>query len=97
MRTLISFLVSAGLAALLLFSPADAVPTDSLRKRVTLDDWIASESPIALQGVLDNLGRDGSKASGAAAGILVASPSTSNPNCTLDVIPCPKIPAIRTH
>lgn len=83
MRILISFLATASLAVLLLFSPTGAVPTDSLHKRATLDDWIATETPIALQGVLNNLGPDGFKAPGAAAGILVASPSTSNPNCIL--------------
>ncbi|OSD07483.1 carbohydrate-binding module family 20 protein [Trametes coccinea BRFM310] len=44
------------------------------------DAYVASESPIAKQGVLNNIGPDGSKAHGAKAGIVVASPSTSNPN-----------------
>ena len=46
-----------------------------------LTTYIASEESIALQGVLDNLGPDGELAPGAAAGVLVASPSTDNPNC----------------
>ncbi|KKY26428.1 putative glucanalpha [Phaeomoniella chlamydospora] len=45
-----------------------------------LTTYIASEESIALQGVLDNLGPDGELAPGAAAGVLVASPSTDNPN-----------------
>lgn len=47
----------------------------------TLSSWLASESSYALQGVLSNIGSSGSKASGAASGIVVASPSKSDPNC----------------
>ena len=47
----------------------------------SLDNFVATESPIALQGVLDNLGPDGSQAPGTGAGLLIASPSTENPNC----------------
>ncbi|KAF7185931.1 Glucoamylase [Pseudocercospora fuligena] len=55
---------------------------DALEPRATgtLDSWLAAESPIALQGVLNNIGSSGSKASGASAGIIVASPSKSNPD-----------------
>ena len=63
-----------------------ALPAESqqVRARATgsLSSFIASESPIALQGILNNLGPSGSLAPGAAPGILVASPSTTNPNCT---------------
>jgi len=47
----------------------------------SLDDFIASEGPIALQGVLNNIGSSGSKVAGAAPGLVVASPSKSNPDC----------------
>lgn len=47
----------------------------------SLDAWLASESPIALQGVLDNIGAGGAKAVGAKAGIVVASPSQNDPPC----------------
>jgi hypothetical protein len=43
--------------------------------------YIATEQPIALQGVLNNIGANGSKASGARGGVVVASPSTYNPDC----------------
>ena len=42
--------------------------------------FIAREQPIALQGVLNNIGPDGSLVAGAASGLVVASPSTVNPN-----------------
>ena len=47
----------------------------------SLDSFIATESPIALQGVLNNIGSSGSKVAGASSGIVVASPSTANPDC----------------
>jgi glucoamylase len=56
----------------------------SLRRQ---DDDLASrieaENKIALQGVLNNFGPDGSQAPGASSGVLIASPSTENPNCKL--------------
>ena len=60
-----------------------ADPTQSLQyaKRAAIDTYIATESPIALQGVLNNIGANGVDAPGAAAGIVVASPSMTNPDC----------------
>ena len=77
-------------SALLLFirqTLCAAVPATNPRDVVygrasgSLDNFIATESPIALQGVLNNIGSTGSKAPGASSGIVIASPSTSNPNC----------------
>lgn len=48
----------------------------------SLASWLASENYYALQGVLNNIGPNGSKVPGAKPGIVVASPSTSNPDCT---------------
>ena len=45
-----------------------------------VDSYITSESPIAKAGVLANIGPNGSKSSGAASGIVIASPSTTNPD-----------------
>ena len=77
------------LAASLWFQLCLSLPADHLRlgERATgsLASFIASESPIALQGVLNNIGNTGSKAPGAWAGITIASPSTSNPNCMLPI------------
>jgi hypothetical protein len=42
---------------------------------------IEKEYTIALEGVLNNIGPDGSQAPGALEGIIVASPSTENPDC----------------
>ncbi|TBU27148.1 glucoamylase [Dichomitus squalens] len=46
----------------------------------SVDAYVASESPAAKAGLLANIGPSGSKASGAKAGVVIASPSTSNPN-----------------
>ncbi|PBK75115.1 glucoamylase [Armillaria solidipes] len=45
-----------------------------------VDAYVASESPIAKAGVLANIGPSGSKSAGAKAGVVIASPSTSDPN-----------------
>ncbi|KAI0926850.1 hypothetical protein AcV5_007534 [Taiwanofungus camphoratus] len=46
----------------------------------TVSSYISTESPAAKAGVLANIGSDGSKSSGADPGIVIASPSTSNPD-----------------
>ncbi|KAN0087498.1 carbohydrate-binding module family 20 protein [Tylopilus felleus] len=46
----------------------------------TIDAYIATESPIAKAGVLANIGPSGSLSSGAYPGVVIASPSTENPN-----------------
>lgn len=68
-------------ALLPLIAAVSAAPAPSAleaRAGGSLTSWLATESPIALQGVLDNIGADGSKVAGAAAGAVVASPSKSN-------------------
>ncbi|EED14459.1 glucoamylase precursor, putative [Talaromyces stipitatus ATCC 10500] len=69
------------LISLSLLQGAFASPT-RLEARVsgTLDSWIAEESPFALKGILANTGSSGSQAAGASSGIVVASPSKSNPD-----------------
>ncbi|THC88004.1 hypothetical protein EYZ11_012549 [Aspergillus tanneri] len=54
------------------------VPLD--RRQGGLDAFIEKETPIAKQGVLDNIGADGKLVKGAAAGIVVASPSKTDPD-----------------
>jgi hypothetical protein len=76
-----------------LLGAAFALPSpENIQERATgsLASWLSSENTVALQGVLANIGASGSKASGASAGVVVASPSKSDPNCkrlvTLDII-----------
>ena len=66
-----------------LLSSCWADPTPSLpnAKRAAIEYFIAIESPVALQGVLNNIGANGAKVPGAASGVVVASPSESNPDC----------------
>ncbi len=47
----------------------------------SLDAWLATQYPIARQGVLDNIGAGGARALGAGAGVVVASPSKTAPPC----------------
>ncbi|KAJ9143535.1 Glucoamylase [Coniochaeta hoffmannii] len=46
----------------------------------SVDSFVATESPIALTKLLCNIGASGCAASGAASGVVVASPSKSNPD-----------------
>lgn len=67
-----------------LLGAAFALPSpENIQERATgsLASWLASENTVALQGVLNNIGASGSKASGASAGVVIASPSKSDPNC----------------
>jgi glucoamylase len=46
-----------------------------------LDTWLASEITVARQGILDNIGSAGAHAAKAKPGVVLASPSTSDPDC----------------
>ncbi|KAF8139186.1 glycoside hydrolase family 15 protein [Mycena galopus ATCC 62051] len=48
--------------------------------QTSLDSYVATESPIAKAGMLANIGADGSKSEGAISGLVIASPSTVNPD-----------------
>lgn len=50
-------------------------------KQVDLDSWLTNEADIARIAILDLIGDDGKWADGATAGVLVASPSRSYPDC----------------
>jgi glucoamylase len=50
-------------------------------QNVDVDSFVGTERGIALEGVLANIGPNGSMVPGAAAGLVVASPSKVNPDC----------------
>ncbi|KAJ7022742.1 glucoamylase [Mycena alexandri] len=52
----------------------------SVVAQTSVDSYVATESPIAKQGILNNIGPNGSKSQGAKAGVVIASPSTTNPD-----------------
>lgn len=69
------------LPAALLFSGTQATPLGDLESRqTTIDTFITAQTTVSINGVLANIG-GGSKAPGVPAGIVVASPSRSNPDC----------------
>ncbi|KAI4208536.1 MAG: hypothetical protein LQ346_000046 [Caloplaca aetnensis] len=80
------FAISSGLVAIAgywtIFSTASPLQCFPRRQQATgtLDGFIAFESPIALQGVLDNIGDMGSKVAGADPGLVIASPSKADPD-----------------
>jgi glucoamylase len=55
----------------------------------SLDEWLDTQEPIALEGVLANIGGQGSKVEGAADGLVVASPSKSDPDCEMPTMRLP--------
>ncbi|KAJ5546967.1 hypothetical protein N7494_004552 [Penicillium frequentans] len=74
-------MLTANLLTLALLAPgALSSVLHPTRRQSSLSSYIQSESSIALQGVLDNIGANGSKVTGASSGIVVASPSKVNPD-----------------
>lgn len=62
---------------------AFAAPSEepiALAKRASVDSYVLREGPVALAGVLANIGPAGSKSQGAHPGVVVASPSTTDPD-----------------
>lgn len=57
-----------------------------VKATVTLPDWVSVDAYILTQtlksqaGITANIGPDGSKAHGANSGVVIASPSTVNPD-----------------
>lgn len=69
------------LCALFLGHAAVAAPQLEVRATGSLDTWLASETTVARDGILNNIGSSGAYAASAKPGIVIASPSTNNPNC----------------
>ncbi|KAL1965696.1 hypothetical protein VTN77DRAFT_5196 [Rasamsonia byssochlamydoides] len=67
-------------ALLGVFLSGSASAGSLLQRASGLDAFIASESEIALRGVLANIGPNGEAVPGADSGIVVASPSKTNPD-----------------
>jgi glucoamylase len=63
-----------------LLDVASAAPNNRLKCRADLDAFIDKQSQVAIDGVLANIGADGARAPGVPAGIVVASPSRSEPD-----------------
>jgi glucoamylase len=76
---LASFAIALGIGT----SSVWALPAEHIQARATgsLASWIATESPLALNLMLANIGPNGSNDQGSASGIVVASPSVNNPDC----------------
>jgi glucoamylase len=68
-------------AALLLVGALGSPVAPSDRRQTSLDQYLEAESDVSIKGILANIGPDGSKAQGASAGIVVASPSRTDPDC----------------
>jgi glucoamylase len=80
MYSVSSILLVGSLAFQAVFSHPSRVVRDEIVKR-SVDSFIAMESPIALRNLLCNIGSAGACVSGAASGLVIASPDRTNPNC----------------
>lgn len=75
-------LTTSQLLAATLGGLAAAHPWPLKRANSSLDNWLSTEASYSLSGVLNNIGADGSKVQGASSGIVVASPSKNDPDCS---------------
>jgi glucoamylase len=74
------FFNSFAAAAVLGVGLVNAEPIPRVEKRADLEAFIEKQSEVSIAGVLANIGPDGSEARGVPAGIVVASPSRSDPD-----------------
>lgn len=58
-----------------------AIPKLAPRATTSLDTWLSSETAVAREAILNNIGSAGAWAKSADSGIVIASPSTDNPDC----------------
>ncbi|KAL3435065.1 Six-hairpin glycosidase-like protein [Aspergillus tetrazonus] len=72
--------LSKVLPVLALSHAVTAAPQLSARATASLDTWLSTETSFALDGILANIGANGAYAKTAKAGVVIASPSTENPD-----------------
>lgn len=65
-----------------LFAGAIATQTPISISHTNLDEWLGAEADIALTGILNSIGDTGVWVQGASRGVVVASPSREEPDCT---------------
>jgi glucoamylase len=68
-------------ATLLLVGAQGSPLTSNERRQTSLEQYLKAQADVSIKGILANIGPDGSKAQGASAGIVVASPSRTDPDC----------------
>ncbi|KAI0441179.1 carbohydrate-binding module family 20 protein [Xylaria telfairii] len=73
-------LSTKSIAWLSVLAASSVANASSLPWANNLDAFVEKQRSISLQGVLKNTGPNGSRAPGAGAGVIIASPSTVNPN-----------------
>ena len=78
---------SWALAALAFAQCALGAPSPVRVRAGNVDAWLADEAEIALDRILSNIGSTGQYAASAKSGVVIASPSTDNPDCTVLFIP----------
>lgn len=85
MHSLSSLLMVGSLALQVVFGlpdPSRVKEREAELLKRSVDSFVATESPIALRDMLCNIGSAGACVSGAASGLVIASPDKTNPDCT---------------
>jgi glucoamylase len=80
MYSVSSILLVGSLAFQAVFSHPSRIVRDEIVRR-SVDTFVATESPIALRDLLCNIGSSGACVPGAASGLVIASPDSTNPDC----------------
>lgn len=81
MHPLSSLVLLGAYAAQVVLGRPNSHQTTAIRSGSDVDTFITKQRPIALSGLLRNIGPDGAYAPGVAPGVVVASPTTVNPDC----------------
>lgn len=80
MHPLSSLVLLGAYAAQVVLGRPNSHQTTAIRSGSDVDTFITKQRPIALSGLLRNIGPDGAYAPGVAPGVVVASPTTVNPD-----------------
>ncbi|KAI1132570.1 family 15 glycosyl hydrolase [Nemania abortiva] len=75
-----SLLLLGSIAVQSVFGLPNTLKRDGLLASRAVSDWLVTEEQYAIQQLLCNIGSTGCHSSGVASGIVIASPSTSNPD-----------------
>lgn len=81
LATMLFSLLLHALPVALQFVGSQATPLELQKQQASINKFIKSQAQVSINGVLANIGPNGSKAPGVPAGILIASPSRSDPDC----------------
>jgi glucoamylase len=78
-----AFLLGSFALQSVLGRPAFDERSQVLERQSSVDSFIKSESSVAIEQLLCNIGSEGCNAKNVASGVVIASPDTEDPDCKL--------------